>query len=57
MIAALYVDPRGCYSGVPWVEPWGLPERDARDYKGRLPRRAASMAATARPAAPRRPPG
>ena len=27
MIAALYVDPGGCYSGLPGVDPWG----EARD--------------------------
>ena len=37
IIAALYVDPKGAYSGLPGVEPWGLPERDARDYPGHHP--------------------
>lgn len=31
-VAALYVDPRGVYAGIPGVEPWGLPDRDAREY-------------------------
>ena len=34
MIAALYVDPRGIYSGIEGVEVWGLPNRDAREYAG-----------------------
>lgn len=34
MIAALYVDPRGVYSGREDVEVWGLPDRDAREYAG-----------------------
>ena len=33
MIAALYVDPQGCYSGMPDVGPWGE-DRDARTYPG-----------------------
>jgi len=33
-IAALYVDPRGCYAGLPDVEPCGLPDRDATIYAG-----------------------
>lgn len=37
MIAALYVAPGGCYYGLPDVEPWGLPERDARAYCGPFP--------------------
>ena len=37
MIAALYVMPRGPYYGLPGVEPWGLPERDARLYAGPWP--------------------
>lgn len=37
MIAALYVAPRGIYYGLPHVEPWGLPERDARLYPGPHP--------------------
>lgn len=37
MIAALFVDPRGVYSGRPDVEPWGLPDRDAREYAGPWP--------------------
>ena len=35
-VAALYVDPRGCYSGLSGVDPWG-PERDARLYSGPYP--------------------
>ena len=34
MIAALYVMPGGPYYGLDGVEPWGLPERDAREYAG-----------------------
>lgn len=37
MIAALFVQPRGCYHGIDGIEPWGLPERDARDYNGPWP--------------------
>ena len=37
MIAALYVQPGGVYYGLPGVEPWGMPERDARDYAGPWP--------------------
>ena len=37
MIAALYVQPRGCYYGLRGVEPWGLPEKDARTYAGPWP--------------------
>ena len=33
MIAALYVDPHGCYSNLPDVDPWGE-ARDARLYPG-----------------------
>jgi hypothetical protein len=36
-VAALYVMPRGPYYGLPDVEPWGLPERDARLYSGPWP--------------------
>lgn len=36
MIAALYVDPRGCYSGLLDVDVWG-PDRDARLYVGPWP--------------------
>lgn len=36
-VAALYVMPRGPYYGLPGVEPWGLPEKDARDYAGPWP--------------------
>lgn len=36
-VAALYVAPKGTYYGLPDVEPWGLPERDARDYAGPWP--------------------
>lgn len=36
-IAALFVAHGGCYYGLPDVEPWGLPERDARDYAGPHP--------------------
>jgi len=37
MIAALYVEPRGVYSGIEGVEVWGLPDRDARLYAGPWP--------------------
>jgi len=37
MIAALYVDPKGVYSGRHDVECWGLPDRDAREYAGPWP--------------------
>ena len=37
MIAALYVAPGGVYYGRPDVDPWGLPERDARLYAGPWP--------------------
>ncbi len=36
-IAALYVAKGGAYYGLPDVEPWGLPERDARLYPGPHP--------------------
>jgi len=36
MIAALFVDPRGCYIGLPDVDPWPK-ERDARLYAGPHP--------------------
>ncbi len=36
MIAALYVDERGCYAGLPDVEVWGV-TRDARLYAGPWP--------------------
>lgn len=36
-IAALYVEHGGVYYGLQDVEPWGLPERDARDYAGPHP--------------------
>jgi len=36
-VAALYVEPGGVYYGLPNVEPWGLPERDARLYAGPWP--------------------
>lgn len=36
-IAALYVIPGGPYYGLADVEPWGLPERDARLYAGPWP--------------------
>jgi hypothetical protein len=34
VIAALYVAKGGCYYGIEDVEPWGLPDRDARTYAG-----------------------
>ncbi len=37
MIAALYVAPGGVYYDLPDVEPWGLPEKDAREYAGPYP--------------------
>jgi hypothetical protein len=37
VIAALYVAKGGCYYGLPNVEPWGLPDRDAREYRGPWP--------------------
>ena len=36
-IAALYVQHRGTYYKLPNVEPWGLPDRDARLYAGPWP--------------------
>jgi hypothetical protein len=36
VIAALYVDPKGCYAGLPDVDPWDE-ERDARNYAGPWP--------------------
>lgn len=36
-IAALYVEHGGVYYDLPGVEPWGLPERDAREYAGPWP--------------------
>lgn len=36
MIAALYVQLRGCYYGLPDVDPWGE-DRDARTYTGPWP--------------------
>jgi len=36
MIAALYVQPRGCYSGRPEIDPWDE-ARDARRYEGPHP--------------------
>lgn len=36
-VAALYVEPGGVYYDLPGVEPWGLPERDAREYDGPHP--------------------
>lgn len=36
-VAALYVAAKGCYYGLDDVEPWGLPERDAREYAGPHP--------------------
>jgi len=33
-VSALYVDPEGAYGHLEGVECWGLPERDARDYRG-----------------------
>jgi len=36
-VAALYVEPGGVYYGLPDVEPWGLPEKDARLYAGPWP--------------------
>jgi hypothetical protein len=37
MIAALYVAAGGAYYNLPGVEPWGLPEKDARLYQGPHP--------------------
>lgn len=36
-IAALYVQPRGVYYDLAGVEPWGVPDRDARAYAGPWP--------------------
>lgn len=36
-VAALFVDSEGPYYGMPGVEPWGLPARDARLYPGPYP--------------------
>lgn len=36
MIAALFVEPKGCYVGVPGVDPWDE-ARDARKYAGHHP--------------------
>ncbi len=36
-VAALYVAAGGVYYDLPGVEPWGLPERDARLYQGPHP--------------------
>lgn len=36
MIAALYVDPAGCYAGLPNIDVWGE-ARDARTYAGPWP--------------------
>ena len=36
-VAALYVEHGGTYYGLDGVEPWGLPERDAREYAGPHP--------------------
>lgn len=36
MIAALYVEPQGCYSNLPGVDPWPK-ARDARQYDGPHP--------------------
>ena len=35
-VAALFVNPRGCYAGLPGVDPWGE-DRDARLYAGPHP--------------------
>ncbi len=37
MIAALYVQRGGVYFDLPGVEPWALPDRDAREYAGPHP--------------------
>lgn len=37
MIAALYVMLGGPYYGLDGVDPWGLPDRDAREYNGPWP--------------------
>lgn len=36
MIAALFVDAKGCYAGLPGVDAWGI-DRDARNYAGPWP--------------------
>ena len=36
MVAALYVEPKGCYVGVPGVDPWDA-AKDARKYSGPHP--------------------
>jgi hypothetical protein len=36
-VSALYVQRGGVYYGLPGVEAWGLPERDARAYDGPYP--------------------
>lgn len=36
LIAALYIEPDGCYGDLPGVDPWDL-ERDAREYAGPWP--------------------
>lgn len=36
-VAALYVERGGVYYDLPGVVPYGLPDRDARDYAGPLP--------------------
>ncbi len=36
MIAALFVDAKGCYAGLPGVDLWGI-DRDARGYAGPCP--------------------
>lgn len=35
-VAALFVQPDGCYANLPFVDPWPE-ERDARNYDGKLP--------------------
>ena len=35
-VVALFVQPDGCYSNLPWVDAWPQ-ERDARKYDGNLP--------------------
>ena len=35
-VAALFVQPDGCYAEIPWVDMWDQ-ERDARKYDGELP--------------------
>jgi len=36
LVVALFVQPDGCYSNLPWVDAWPQ-ERDARKYNGNLP--------------------